>query len=65
MVNFASDQMSASAAAIRGADCLRVRDLTAGYGGPPVVRGISLGIDKGQVAVVAGPNGAGHYPQGE
>ncbi len=55
----APEQISASAAAIRGSDCLQVRDLTAGYGGPPVVRGISLGIEKGQVAVVAGPNGAG------
>lgn len=58
-MKFASKQMPASAVPARGFDCLHVRDLTAGYGGPPVVRGISLGIDKGQVAVVAGPNGAG------
>ncbi len=59
MVKSAPEQISASAVATRGSDCLQVRDLTAGYGGPPVVRGISLGIEKGQVAVVAGPNGAG------
>lgn len=39
--------------------CLSVRGLTAGYGGPPVIRDISLSIDRGSVAVVAGPNGAG------
>lgn len=58
-MNFASEQIPASAAALCGPGFLQVRDLTAGYGGPPVVRGISLGIEKGQVAVVAGPNGAG------
>jgi branched-chain amino acid transport system ATP-binding protein len=56
---FASEHMPASTVPTRGSDCLEVRDLTAGYGGPPVVRGISLGIEQGQVAVVAGPNGAG------
>ncbi len=59
MVKFASEQVPASAVPSHESDCLQVRDLTAGYGGPPVVRGISLGIEKGKVAVVAGPNGAG------
>ncbi|MDR0344379.1 MAG: ABC transporter ATP-binding protein [Nocardiopsaceae bacterium] len=58
-MKFASEQMPAGTAAAPGPDCLQVRDLTAGYGGPPVISGISLGIEKGQVAVVAGPNGAG------
>src|ERR1043166_9208948 len=58
-MTFASEQIPANAASTGESDCLQVRDLTAGYGGPPVVRGISLGIEKGQVAVVAGPNGAG------
>jgi branched-chain amino acid transport system ATP-binding protein len=39
--------------------CLAVHELTAGYGGPPVIRGVSVAIDQGRVAVVAGPNGAG------
>lgn len=39
--------------------CLAVHDLTAGYGGPPVIRGVSVSVDKGRIAVVAGPNGAG------
>ncbi|MGH3070389.1 MAG: ABC transporter ATP-binding protein [Streptosporangiaceae bacterium] len=51
--------MPASTEPTCGFDCLQVRDLTAGYGGPPVVHGISLGLEAGQVAVVAGPNGAG------
>jgi branched-chain amino acid transport system ATP-binding protein len=56
---FASEHTAASAAPARASDCLQVRDLTAGYGGPPVIRGISLGLGQGQVAVIAGPNGAG------
>lgn len=36
-----------------------MQGLTAGYGGPPVIRDITLSLDKGQIAVVAGPNGAG------
>ena len=39
--------------------CLAVHELTAGYGGPPIIRSVSVSIEKGQVAVVAGPNGAG------
>jgi branched-chain amino acid transport system ATP-binding protein len=58
-VTFASEQMPASTVPTYGFDCLQVRDLSAGYGGPLVVRGISLGLGTGRVAVVAGPNGAG------
>ena len=58
-MTFASEHMPANTVPTRGSGCLEVRDLTAGYGGPPVVHGISLGIEQGQVAVVAGPNGAG------
>lgn len=64
MVTFASQKIAAKTphvppGAESGTACLDVRDLTAGYGGPPVVRGVSVAIDKGRVAVVAGPNGAG------
>ena len=58
-MTFASEHMPASTMPTRASGCLEVRDLTAGYSGPPVVRGISLAIEQGQVAVVAGPNGAG------
>lgn len=54
-----TDQVSADQVNGSGANCLQVHDLTAGYGGPPVIRGVSIGLDDGQVAVVAGPNGAG------
>jgi branched-chain amino acid transport system ATP-binding protein len=58
-VTFASEHTPASPVPAAGSGCLEVRGLTAGYGGPPVIRGISLGLGEGQVAVVAGPNGAG------
>lgn len=38
---------------------LSIRGLTAGYGGPPIIEGISLDVEAGTVAVVIGPNGAG------
>jgi ABC-2 type transport system ATP-binding protein len=40
------------------ATVLEVDNLTAGYGGPPVVQGVSFSLDRG-VVVLAGPNGAG------
>jgi branched-chain amino acid transport system ATP-binding protein len=61
MLKSAADKIAKTDAAEAGpgSACLEVRNLTAGYGGPPIIRGVSVGIDKGQVAVVAGPNGAG------
>lgn len=38
---------------------LEVNDLVAGYGRMPVVHGISLTLERGEVAAVIGPNGAG------
>lgn len=38
---------------------LEIDSISAGYGGPPVVEKVSLGVGRGKVAVVAGPNGAG------
>ncbi|MGE3831696.1 MAG: ABC transporter ATP-binding protein [Parvibaculaceae bacterium] len=38
---------------------LAIRDLTAGYGGLPVISEISLDVEQGSVAVIIGPNGAG------
>ena len=39
---------------------LRVDSITAGYGGgPPVLDGVSLTAEAGQITVVLGPNGAG------
>lgn len=34
-------------------------NLTGGYGGADILRGCSLGVEKGEIAVVVGPNGAG------
>ena len=38
---------------------LALEDVTAGYRGVPVVRGVSLTVDAGEIALVVGPNGAG------
>ena len=38
---------------------LCVKDLTAGYGGVPVIENIQLELSKQEIAVVLGPNGAG------
>ena len=38
---------------------ISVRDLSAGYGGVPVVRGLNLHVKRGEVVALLGPNGAG------
>lgn len=38
---------------------LEIRDLTAGYGGGAVLRGVSLKVERGEIACIVGPNGAG------
>jgi branched-chain amino acid transport system ATP-binding protein len=38
---------------------LEARNLSAGYGGQPVVRGVDLEVHAGEVVCLLGPNGAG------
>ncbi len=38
---------------------LELVDLTAGYGGGAVLRGVNLKVERGTVACIVGPNGAG------
>ena len=38
---------------------MELREVTAGYGGADVVKGISLRFQPGEVTVLAGPNGCG------
>ena len=38
---------------------LEIRDLAVGYGGRPVLTGVSLTVESGELVAVVGPNGAG------
>jgi branched-chain amino acid transport system ATP-binding protein len=38
---------------------LRLADVSASYGGAPVLQGVGLGVDKGEAVALLGPNGAG------
>jgi branched-chain amino acid transport system ATP-binding protein len=38
---------------------LTASDISAGYGGPPILDGVGVEVTRGQVSVVLGPNGAG------
>jgi ABC-type branched-subunit amino acid transport system ATPase component len=38
---------------------IRAENVTAGYGGDPVIRGITVQADPGQVVSIVGPNGSG------
>jgi ABC-type branched-subunit amino acid transport system ATPase component len=38
---------------------LELKDLTAGYGGGAVLRGVDLTVSQGSIACIVGPNGAG------
>lgn len=38
---------------------LQADGITAGYGGPPIIKDVSIRIPAGQITAVVGPNGAG------
>ena len=38
---------------------LRAERVTAGYGGAPVIRDVSIAVGRGEIVAVIGPNGAG------
>ena len=38
---------------------LNASDMSGGYGGPDILSGCSVGVDRGEVTVIVGPNGAG------
>ena len=44
--------------AVRG-ERIRARGVTAGYGGDPVIRAVSVQAEPGQVVSIVGPNGSG------
>src|ERR1035437_3102830 len=43
---------------VRGVS-LRTEDLTSGYQGSPVIHGVSISVDPGEVVSIVGPNGSG------
>jgi ABC-type branched-subunit amino acid transport system ATPase component len=43
----------------RPAPSLRAEKITAGYGGVPVIRDVSISVGPGEIVAVIGPNGAG------
>ena len=43
----------------RPAAVLTVTDVVSGYGGPPIVRGVSAQVGAGEIVTIVGPNGAG------
>lgn len=38
---------------------LSIQNLTAGYGGPPIIKNVHLHVNEGEIVTVIGPNGAG------
>lgn len=38
---------------------LQILDITAGYGGRPVLEGVSVTVEEGEIVCIIGPNGAG------
>jgi len=44
---------------VPGGPALAVRGLTAGYGGPPIIDGVEIKSEQGQITAIVGPNGAG------
>jgi ABC-type branched-subunit amino acid transport system ATPase component len=46
-------------AVTRPAAILRAEGITAGYGGVPVIRDVSISVGAGEIVAVIGPNGAG------
>ena len=38
---------------------LRTEELTAGYGGSPVIHGVSISVAPGEIVSLVGPNGSG------
>src|SRR5579872_1254209 len=50
---------TSSASDARPEAYLQVEDLTAGYGGAPIVHGASACVGLGEIVTIVGPNGAG------
>ncbi len=51
--------ISATESSGRAAPTLVVDEIVAGYGGPPIIRGVTARVGEGEIVTVVGPNGAG------
>lgn len=38
---------------------LSIQNLTAGYGGPPIIKNVHIKVNEGEIVTMIGPNGAG------
>lgn len=38
---------------------LQIENLTAGYGGPPIIKNVHINVNEGEIVTIIGPNGAG------
>ena len=54
-----SDAATPAAPTAAAAAALEVNGLTAGYGGPPVIKDVSISVGEGAITAIVGPNGAG------
>jgi ABC-type branched-subunit amino acid transport system ATPase component len=54
-----STPTSSDSATGRPAPYLQVADVSAGYGGAPIVNGASVSVGLGEIVTIVGPNGAG------
>ena len=54
-----TDPTTGASTSTRSETIVQVKNLSAGYGGIPVVRGLDLHVNRGEVVALLGPNGAG------
>ena len=61
MPTLSAERSGATAAGVRSVQgaALRTVELIAGYGGSPVLHGVSIAVEPGEVVSIVGPNGSG------
>ena len=59
MPTLSASQASEPTEAARPSPHLVIKDVSAGYGGAPIVTGVSASVALGEIVTIVGPNGAG------